>query len=230
MSPVANQPSRIASAVASGRLRYSRNRLGPRTWISPIVSSSSPSSARAVVVDEPDVDARQRRPHGARRGARVGVDGGVHERLGHAVALHDAAAGQLLQARVLGGRQGGRARHEQPGAAQGRAPAPATRRPRRRAAGTSWAPRRASSRRPLSAVAHALGREAPEVQRRPAAPHRTEDPDDQPVDVKQRQPVGDDVGGRSSPTPRRARRGWRRSRGAAGPRPWAARWCPRCRR
>src|SRR5947208_708654 len=44
MSPVANQPSRMASAVASGRLRYSRNRLGPRTSISPIVSSSAPSS------------------------------------------------------------------------------------------------------------------------------------------------------------------------------------------
>ncbi len=34
---------------------------------------------------------------------------------------------------------------------------------------------------------------------RAAAPHRTEDPDDQAVDVKQRQPMGDDVGVGPSP-------------------------------
>ena len=57
MSPVANQPSPDPSAVASGRLRYSRNRFGPRTWISPTVSVVARRRRCAVVVDEPEVDA-----------------------------------------------------------------------------------------------------------------------------------------------------------------------------
>ena len=48
--------------------------------------------------------------------------------------------------------------------------------------------------------------------------------------VKQRQRVAHDVGATSTPRRWRARRGSRRSRGAAAPRPWAGRWCPRCRR
>ena len=49
MSPVWNQPSRIASAVASGRFRYPLMMMGPRTHSSPTASgdgaTSSPSSS-----------------------------------------------------------------------------------------------------------------------------------------------------------------------------------------
>src|SRR5262249_9288086 len=47
MSPVENQPSLIASAVASGRFQYPFITLGPLTWISPAVpvGTSLPSSS-----------------------------------------------------------------------------------------------------------------------------------------------------------------------------------------
>ena len=229
MSPVANQPSRIASAVASGRLRYSRNRLGPRTWISPIVSSSAPSSTSPSSSTSRTSTPGSGGPTVPGAGARVGVDGRVHERLGHPIALHHAAAGQLLDAGMLGGGQRRGPRHEQPRAAQRSGQ---LRRLGRRV-GEAPVHRRHPEQhrpRPFERRLHALGREAADVERRPAAANRAEDPDHQAVHVKQRQPMGDDVGARSSPTPRRARRGWRRSSGGAGPRPWAARWCPRCRR
>ncbi len=45
-SPVRNQPSAVhASASASGRLRYPRNRVGPATWSSPTLSPSCGTGA-----------------------------------------------------------------------------------------------------------------------------------------------------------------------------------------
>ena len=70
------------------------------------------------------------------------------------------------------------------------------------------------------------GVEAAEVAQLAAAAQRAEQAEHEPVDVEQRQAVGEDVRRRSTPRRRRARRGWRRPRGAAASRPWAARWCP----
>ena len=66
----------------------------------------------AVVVDQPQLDARQRRPDGPRRGARADTDAGVHQRLGHPVALQHRAAGEPGQPCVLGGRQRRRPGHQ----------------------------------------------------------------------------------------------------------------------
>ena len=73
-------------------------RFGPRTVTSPIVSSSVAVDLVAVVVDEPDLDARHGHADVAGPARRVGADGGVHQRLGEAVALDDLLAGELLDA------------------------------------------------------------------------------------------------------------------------------------
>ena len=129
-------------------------------------------------------------------GARlaVGPDGGVHQRLGHPVALDHAAAGELAASRSCS--EAGSA--AEPGDQQPRA----GERPRQRPRTCSAA---SASRRymvgtpnsivapPVSAAVDAVGREPAQVHRRPAAAQRAEDPDHQPMDVEQRQPVGDHV-------------------------------------
>jgi hypothetical protein len=58
-SPVWNQPSRIASAVASGRLRYPLITIAPRTHSSP----GSRWHLVVVLVDELGLQVGTTRPH-----------------------------------------------------------------------------------------------------------------------------------------------------------------------
>ena len=192
-SPVANQPSRIASSVASGRFRYSRKRFGPRTWISPTVSSSAHVQLVAVVVHEPHLDPGERNADRPRPAVAVGADRRVHQRLAHPVALDELQARGLP--RSARDRRPAARRSRRPAAARRRprAPAPATPRDPPRAGGTSSARRTASSRGPDSAAAAASRREPAEMPRAAAAPQRPEHAEDQPVHVEQRQPVRDDV-------------------------------------
>ena len=136
----------------------------------------------------------------------VGAHGGVHQRLGHAVALDDALAGEAPDALVVGRGQCRRAGDQQPSAAQ-----------RADDLGVGLGVRDQAVVHRRDAEEHRgrtgelggrrLRAEAPEVVQRAAEAQRAEHAEDQPVDVEQRQPVGEHVRRRSTPTPRRARRG-----------------------
>ena len=86
-------------------------------------------------------------PDGSRRRLSVGPQRGVHQRLGHAVALEHAAAGERVDALVLGSGQRRRARRRAVAPRPAPRPARDRSRRRRRAAGTSSAPRTRRSRR-----------------------------------------------------------------------------------
>lgn len=118
MSPVRNQPSGVnAAAVASGRLRYSVKRFGPRTWISP-TDSPSYAARGAVVLDQPQLHPRQRDSDRAGPRFAVGADAGVHEGLRHAVPLDHPAAGRRRDPFVVVHRQRGRTGDEEAGPAE----------------------------------------------------------------------------------------------------------------
>ncbi len=194
------KPSAVnASAVASGRLRYPSITLGPRTCTSPMVSapgaSSVPSSSRSA-----HLDAVQRGATDPARRSPVDAGRGDHQRLGHAVALDRALAGEARRA----------ARARPPAAraepdTSSRAAASARGDPRVGLGGVGEpvvhrghgkqhrrSARPARTRRPP-------GENPPRCQERAAAAHRAERAQHQPVDVKQRQRVAHDVGGRPRP-------------------------------
>ena len=181
--------------MASGRLRYSRNRFGPADL----------DLADGLVVAGLEHVRRRRRRAAARprraaarpcpgRRSPSARHGGVHQRLGHAVALDDALAGRALRS----------ARGRRPAAPPSRRPAAA----RRRSAVSDLAVvlgvggetvvhrRDAEEHRragPPARRAAACEREAPEVADRAAEAQRAEHAEDQPVDVEQRQPVDEHV-------------------------------------
>ena len=173
----------------------------------------------AVVGDQPHLDARHGDADvaGAARGVRAG--GGVHQRLGEAVALDDLLPGEALDALELGGGQRRRAGDEQARRLQplddprvrlrlaadpvvhrrdaeqhrgavARAPA---RRPPARSGRGGAAHRRGAAARACRARARGRGTAAARGRARPL---------------------------RSTPRRRRARRGWRRPRGASSTAPF----------
>ncbi len=88
------------------------NRFGPRTAISPIVSSSLDSMVAPDLVDELELDARQRRSDPARDHRLAQAGARVHQRLGHPVALQHLLPGEPLDPVVDAGRQRRRARDQ----------------------------------------------------------------------------------------------------------------------
>ena len=203
-----NQPSRSACAVASGRFRYPLNRLGPRTITSPIVSPSAASSSRPSSSTSRTSTPGTGTPDAPGPACAVGAHRQVHQRLGHAVALDDLLAGQPADALELGSRKRGRPGHQQARAAQ----SPAATRSRLGRAPEAVIHRRHPEQH-RAAVAKRRRRrvrcEPAEVAKRATSAQRTEQSEHQAMNVKQRQPVDDDIVRGPGPGLRRARRGSR---------------------
>ena len=232
MSPVRNQPSRNASRVSSGRCQYSRQTAGPRTSSSPGVPSAT---SLPVLVDETDIDARQRLPDEARpplAGERIRQR---HAELGHAVPLEQRVAGDVAPAleRLHRKRRGAGHHQSQPARALRSRPLHVGRRgvPRRDQPVVDRRHRGEDGdlarREPTP---DDLGIERRQDLARRANRERRAQAVDDAVDVVQRQREQQTIGRASIARPRRATRSARRCSDAWTPRPSAGRSCRSCRR
>ncbi len=147
---------------------------------------------RPVLLHQSQLHPRQGQPDGARPGLAVGADGGVHQRLRHAVPLDDPAPGRRRDPLVVVDGQRGRPGDQQPGPGEG----PDQLRVAGQCLGDPVVHRGhpEQHRRPVVQLpGHALGGEPAQVAYDTAAPQRAEDAEDQPVHMEQRQPVHEDV-------------------------------------
>ena len=157
-----------------------------------------PRHELAVLPQQSYVDARERRSHRPRAPLARHPERAVHERLGEPVALDDPLPGGALDAGVLAERERGRARDEHPRAGErGRDLRVALARVREAVVHR----RDAEEHGPAADQrgGHGLRREAADVLHRAAEADRAEQPEHEPVDVEERQPVDERVGVRPLP-------------------------------